>query len=147
MDHEHVIYYIYKDRRASRKENNMNYEDMLREFHVAYGLPNNIMVRRPTQSQSKLRQDLLVEEMIEYLQAEREHKIVDIADALADIVYIAIGTAVAYGIPFDEVFKEVHRSNMSKLDESGLPIYRGDGKVLKGENFTPPNLEDILFKK
>jgi predicted HAD superfamily Cof-like phosphohydrolase len=66
----------------------MNYEKMLREFHVAYGLPHPGLVRRPTGSQSRLRQDLLIEEMAEYLQAEREHKIIDIADALADILYI-----------------------------------------------------------
>ena len=125
----------------------MNYEDMLREFHSTFGLPNHVMVRRPTQAQSKLRQDLLTEEMVEYLHAERKHAIVDIADALADIVYVAIGTAIAYGMPFDEIFRDVHRSNMSKLDEHGLPIHREDGKVLKGENFTEPNLEDILFPK
>jgi len=86
----------------------------------------------------------MVEEMIELQDAEADDDLAGIADALADLVYFAIGTAVAYGIPFDEVFSEVHRSNMTKLDTDGNVIYRDDGKVLKPDTWEPPHIKEIL---
>ena len=128
-------------------------EKALREFHIAYDLPigdkarnfsgNNTVTSPPR----RLRQNLLDEEIWEYWRAEADNDIVEIADALTDIVYIAVGTAIAYGIPFDNVFSEVHRSNMSKLDKEGNPIYREYGKVMKVENYEPPNIRKVLFKK
>ena len=70
--------------------------------------------------------------------------IVEIADALTDILYVVYGAGHAFGIDLDECYAEVHRSNMSKLGEDGKPIYREDGKVLKGPNYFHPNLKDIL---
>jgi len=118
---------------------------MLREFEEANGHDVPEHPRIPTFSVSSLRMKLLHEEFSEYREAENKRSIIDIADALADIVYIAIGTAVLYGIPFDKVFEEVHRSNMSKMGADGRPVRRADGKIMKGENFTPPDIEGIIF--
>ena len=114
-------------------------------FHEAFGLP----VRdSPTAdipaAEAALRQALLDEEVDELRAAVREGDVVGIADALADIVYIACGTAHAYGIDLDAVVAEVHRSNMTKLGGDGLPVYRSDGKVLKGPAYEPPRLADVL---
>jgi predicted HAD superfamily Cof-like phosphohydrolase len=65
---------------------------------------------------------------------------------LADLLYITIGAAISYGIPINEIFDEVHRSNMSKLDENGKPVHLPNGKVTKGPNYSPPNLAPILIK-
>lgn len=118
--------------------------DSVREFHETYNLARGESPALPDEPLRQLRIDLLREEMDEYIQGETKDDIVEIADALADIIYIACGTAVAYGIPLDRVFAEVHRSNMSKLGEDGKPIYREDGKVLKGPNYTPPDVKGIL---
>ncbi|RYF06923.1 MAG: hypothetical protein EOO77_26315 [Oxalobacteraceae bacterium] len=92
----------------------------------------------------KLRSDLLEEEFNEYLDGEKNNDLVEIADALADIIYIAYGTGVSYGLPMDEIFDEVHRSNMSKLGEDGRPVYREDGKVVKGPNYSKPDIHAIV---
>ena len=114
------------------------------EFHEAFGLMINSAPVLPDAATRDLRKKLLAEEYNEYTTAEEEDDIVEIADALADLIYIACGTAVAYGIPLDRVFAEVHRSNMSKLGENGRPIYRDDGKVLKGPTYSPPDIKTIL---
>lgn len=118
--------------------------DSVREFHEIYGLARGDTPALPDEKLRQLRIDLLREEMDEYIQAETDDDLVEVADALADIIYIACGTAVAYGIPLDRVFAEVHRSNLSKLGKDGKPIYREDGKVLKGPSFTPPDVKGIL---
>jgi predicted HAD superfamily Cof-like phosphohydrolase len=115
------------------------------EFHTVYNCARSLTPALPDIETRDLRVKLLREEFNEYLEGEANDDIVEIADALADILYIALGTAVAYGIPLDEVFNEVHRSNMSKLDpDTGLPIYREDGKVLKGKNYSPPDIAGII---
>jgi predicted HAD superfamily Cof-like phosphohydrolase len=114
------------------------------EFHEAFGLMVNSVPVLPDTATRDLRKKLLAEEYTEYTTAEAEDDIVEIADALADLIYIACGTAVAYGIPLDRVFAEVHSSNMSKLGNDGKPIYRDDGKVLKGPNYRPPQIDKIL---
>ena len=91
--------------------------------------------------------DLLVEETGEFADASAKSDIVGIADALADIVYVAYGAAVTYGIDLDAALREVHRSNMSKLDEQGRPVYREDGKVLKSARYTPPDIRGILSRQ
>lgn len=115
-------------------------------FHQAFGLPR---AGRPTidipADLAKLRVDLLVEEVGEFADATGARDIVGIADALADIVYVAYGAAVTYGIDLDAALREVHRSNMSKLDERGKPVYREDGKVLKSARYTPPDISRVLF--
>jgi predicted HAD superfamily Cof-like phosphohydrolase len=123
----------------------MNIEEAVTKFHESYNLPIGDNTLLPEKDLRNLRGVLMAEEYLEYVKAEEDGDIVEIADALADIVYIAVGTAIAYGIPFNEVFKEVQRANMSKLDKNGDPIYRSDGKVLKGEDYSPPDIGGILF--
>lgn len=94
---------------------------------------------------AELRLDLINEEVEELMTAVDNDDIVEIADALTDILYVVYGTGHAYGIDLDDCFDEVHRSNMSKLGEDGKPLYREDGKVLKGPDYFPPKLEDVLF--
>ena len=114
-------------------------------FHEAFGLP----VRdHPTADippeEAHLRQALLDEEVDELRAAVAAGDVVGIADALADIIYITCGTAHAYGIDLDAVIAEVHRSNMTKLGADGRPVYRDDGKVLKGPAYEPPRVADVL---
>lgn len=118
--------------------------DQVREFHRAYGLPVRRDPGHPSIAQERLRWDLLREEVGEYREAYTRGDLVELADALADIVYIAHGTALVYGIDLDAVLDEVHRSNMSKLGPDGRPIYREDGKVLKGPNYTRPNVAAVM---
>jgi predicted HAD superfamily Cof-like phosphohydrolase len=117
----------------------------VKAFHRAFGQRVAEKPELPDTAERTLRMKLLAEEMYEYTIAENENDIVEIADALADIIYIACGTAVSYGIPLDNVFTEVHRSNMAKLVD-GKPIYREDGKVLKPEGWTAPDVEGVLNK-
>jgi len=81
----------------------------------------------------------------ELKEAVEENNIIAIADALTDILYVTYGAGHAYGMNLDACFAEVQRSNMSKLGEDGKPIYREDGKVLKGPNYSEPNLYEVLF--
>jgi len=96
---------------------------------------------------AQLRINLLREEVDELAIAISEVDIVGIADALADIVYVAYGSAVTYGINLDTVLAEVHRSNMSKLDRSGRPIFRSDGKVAKSQLYSPPDVRRVLHEQ
>ena len=116
----------------------------VREFHETYGANINDVPTLPNQTERDLRIKLLQEEFTEYLEGERNNDMVEIADALGDMLYIIYGTCVSYGLPINEVFNEIHASNMSKLGEDGKPIYREDGKVLKGPNYFKPNIAKIL---
>jgi predicted HAD superfamily Cof-like phosphohydrolase len=91
---------------------------------------------------------LMQEELDEYRQAANEGDLIAVADALTDLLYVVFGTLVAHGLEdaAEDLFAEVHRSNMSKLDENGKPIHRADGKVLKSARFTQPDLKMILEK-
>jgi len=115
------------------------------DFHRAYGLP---VAWEPCAAisgdQATLRQSLIDEETGELRDAVAAGDIVAIADALADIVYVAYGTACVYGIDLDAVLDEVHASNMTKLGADGLPIRRPDGKVLKGPDYRPPDVAGVL---
>jgi len=91
-----------------------------------------------------LRLKLILEEYEELEDAVTEGHLVGIADALTDILYVTYGAGAAYGIDLDKCFEEVHNSNMSKLDEDGKPIYREDGKVMKGPNYWEPDLLKVL---
>ena len=86
------------------------------------------------------------EENEEYLDACRNGDLVEIADALGDQLYILCGTILKHGLQnkIEEVFDEIQRSNMSKLDTNGMPIFREDGKIMKGENYFKPNIKEIL---
>lgn len=94
---------------------------------------------------AELRVELISEELDELCTAIDNDDIVEIADALTDLLYVVYGAGHAYGIDLDECFNEVHDSNMSKLGEDGKPIYREDGKVLKGPNYFAPDLEKVMF--
>lgn len=126
-------------------EYEMTASQMVREFHETYGIPIQRSVRLPDSGRRELRWELLREEFEECRVAESKDNIVEIADALADMLYIIHGTALEYGIPLDRVFDEVHRSNMSKLGGDGKPIRRADGKVLKGPGYFKPDIESVLF--
>lgn len=91
-----------------------------------------------------LRYELIKEELQELFVAMAEKDMVEVADALTDILYVTYGAGHAFGIDLDACFREVQRSNMSKLGEDGKPIYREDGKILKGPDYSEPNLKKVL---
>ena len=120
--------------------------EQLKKFHEAFEHPvakKPILVEKDTWF---LRGTLLSEELEEYAEACNSGNLVEIADALADQLYILLGTMHVHGMAnkMEEIFDEVHRSNMSKLDEYGNPIYRADGKILKGSDFSEPNIASII---
>jgi len=119
----------------------------VKEFHIAFGLGVSEIKRGNLGEQKNLlRFNLMKEENEEYLEAVQNNDEVEIADALGDMLYILCGTILEHGLQhkIEEVFDEIQRSNMSKLGEDGKPIYREDGKVLKGPNYFKPNFEEIL---
>jgi predicted HAD superfamily Cof-like phosphohydrolase len=122
-----------------------DYFDKVREFHEHFS--HTLGEWPPSVPTYKLRLDLIDEEFTElwneFIFGELDK--VKIAKELADLLYVVFGAAVAFGIPIKEVFDEVHKSNMSKLGEDGKPEYRSDGKVMKGPNYQPPQLE-FIFK-
>ncbi|MDA8977387.1 nucleoside triphosphate pyrophosphohydrolase family protein [Pseudomonadales bacterium] len=91
-----------------------------------------------------LRIELIAEELQELCEAVDQKDMAEIADALTDLLYVVYGAGAAYGIDLDATFSEVHESNMSKLGEDGSPIYREDGKVLKGPNYWAPNMNKFV---
>lgn len=114
-------------------------------FHRAYGVDAPTTATLADEETQKLRVKLISEEFTEYQDAVAAGDLALIADAVADLAYVVVGTAVAHGlVRFGDIFAEVHRSNMSKLGEDGKPIRRDDGKVLKGPNWSPPQLEPLL---
>lgn len=119
-------------------------------FHDAFGIGNNF---EPTADLSEadvlLRYKLMREENEEYLEAAQRGDLVEVADALGDMLYILCGTILKHGLQdkIAEVFEEIQRSNMSKLDKDGKPIYREDGKVLKSELYFKPDIRSILEAK
>lgn len=119
-------------------------------FHKTYGLGvSEVMQADLGASKNNLRFELMKEENEEYLAAVQNDDIVEIADALGDMLYILCGTIIEHGLQdkIEAVFDEIQRSNMSKLGEDGKPIYREDGKVMKGPNYFKPNFEAILKEK
>lgn len=120
--------------------------DKVKEFHESFNIKNNNHPTLLSKEEYQLRYDLIKEENEEYLHACEKGDITEIADAMGDVLYIALGTLLRHGLQdkIDEIFEEIHRSNMSKLDINGKPIYRVDGKVLKGPNYFKPNIKKIL---
>lgn len=118
-------------------------------FHNSFGLG---VLHEPKanlgKAKNKLRFNLMDEENKEYLDAANEGDLVEVADALGDMLYILCGTILEHGMQYkiEEVFEEIQRSNMSKLGQDGKPIYREDGKVLKGPNYFKPNIQEVLDK-
>ena len=123
--------------------------DSVGEFHEAFGIPNRTEPTAVlTEKEFTLRFNLMKEENEEYLEAAKNGDLVEIADALGDMLYILCGTLNAHGLQskIAEVFTEFHRSNMSKLDENGKPIYREDGKVMKSNRYFKPDIKTVLEK-
>ena len=114
------------------------------DFMEAFGQNVEVEPTWPDFNTRDLRLELISEEFSELCQAMEDRDMVQIADALTDILYVVYGAGHSFGIDLDECFEEVHRSNMSKLGESGRPIYREDGKVMKGPGYFEPDLEGIL---
>ena len=117
------------------------------EFHKAFGLGiKNTPTADLEIKKNLLRYELMREENEEYLNAANHKDLVEVADALGDMLYILCGTIIEHGLQhkIEEVFNEIQRSNMSKLGEDGKPIYRQDGKVLKGPNYFKPKIKAIL---
>lgn len=117
------------------------------QFHETFGL----MVQKSPAAKipgdvGRLRYKLMREENEEYLDAVENEDLVEIADACGDMLYILCGTLISHGLQdkIDEVFREIQRSNMSKAGPDGKPIFREDGKVLKGPNYFKPNIKSIL---
>jgi len=128
----------------------MEFKNIISEvarFHDAFGIQNN---EHPTAALSaadvELRYNLMKEENEEYLEAAKNGDLVEIADALGDQLYILCGTILRHGLQdmIEPIFQEIQRSNMSKLDENGQPIYREDGKVLKSALYFKPDIAKIL---
>ena len=119
----------------------------VQEFHNAFALPvRNVPHADIPEQEFTLRYNLMKEENEEYLDAVRNGDIVEIADALGDMLYILCGTINAHGLQekMAPVFEEIQRSNMSKLDANGKPIYREDGKVMKSELYFKPDIKAVL---
>ena len=121
----------------------------VKEFHLAFGLGVRTTPKTNLgNDKNLLRYKLMREENEEYLEAAQDGDLVEVADALGDMLYILCGTLLEHGMQdkIDEVFQEIQRSNMSKLGADGKPIYREDGKVMKGPNYFKPDIESILKK-
>lgn len=117
------------------------------QFHKSFGLGmNDQPVANITERRNKLRFELMKEENEEYLEAAMDGDMIEVADALGDMLYILCGTIIEHGMQdvIEDVFDEIQRSNMSKLGADGKPIYREDGKVLKGSNYFKPDFKQIL---
>lgn len=120
-----------------------NFEKVL-EFHQVFEAKIGETPHIPDDKLNLLRVGLIEEELDELKEAISNNDLVELADALGDILYVTYGFAVTAGIPIDEIFAEIHKSNMSKLDVNGRPLKRDDGKILKGPNFKPPDIKGLL---
>ena len=119
----------------------------VKEFHTAFVIGHSEVPRADLgEIKNRLRFNLMKEENEEYLEAVQNNDLVEIADALGDMLYILCGTIIEHGLQhkIEAVFDEIQRSNMSKLGEDGSPIYREDGKVMKGPNYFKPDFTAIL---
>ncbi|MGB7842380.1 MAG: nucleoside triphosphate pyrophosphohydrolase family protein [Salinimicrobium sp.] len=121
--------------------------EAVEEFHTAFGLG---IAKEPTAQLPpkviQLRYELMKEENEEYLKAAQKGDLPEVADALGDMLYILCGTILEHGMQhkIEEVFDEIQRSNMSKLGPDGIPVYREDGKVLKGPEYFKPDLKKLF---
>jgi len=121
----------------------------VKDFHKTFGLGvKESPIAKLSDKKLKLRFDLMAEENEEYLEAAKNNDLVEVADALGDMLYILCGTIIEHGMQYkiEEVFNEIQKSNMSKLGGDGKPIYREDGKVMKGPNYFEPDILKILEK-
>jgi predicted HAD superfamily Cof-like phosphohydrolase len=122
----------------------MTNSEKVKLFMNTFSQEVKVVPELPSEKIQQLRLALISEEFNELKAAVCIGDIVEIADALTDILYVTYGAAHAFGIPIDECFDEVQRSNMSKLGLDGKPMFRADGKVIKGPNYSEPDLEKVL---
>ena len=120
-----------------------NFKDV-KTFMETFGQLVRTKPQFPDEKTMQLRFNLIKEELNELEEAMKVKDLKEIADALTDILYVTYGAGYAYGIDLDKCFKEVQRANMSKLDEDGKPIYNDQGKVMKGPNYTKPDLSKFV---
>ncbi|AJR04651.1 pyrophosphohydrolase domain-containing protein [Siansivirga zeaxanthinifaciens] len=123
--------------------------EAVKAFHTAFKIGHRETPKADLGiEKNTLRFNLMKEENEEYLEAANNNDLVEVADALGDMLYILCGTIIEHGMQhkIEEVFEEIQRSNMSKLGEDGQPIYREDGKVLKGPNYFKPDIAAVLAK-
>ena len=120
-----------------------NFEDV-KTFMKTFGQMVRTKPQFPDEETMQLRYDLIKEELNELEQAMKTKNLKEVADALTDILYVTYGAGYAYGINLDKCFKEVQRANMSKLGNDGKPIYNEKGKVMKGPNYSEPNLKQFV---
>ena len=121
--------------------------DAVKAFHTAFKIGHRESPKANLGTdKNTLRFNLMKEENEEYFEAANNNDLVEVADALGDMLYILCGTIIEHGMQhkIEQVFDEIQRSNMSKLGADGQPIYREDGKVLKGPNYFKPNIDSIL---
>ena len=116
----------------------------VKEFMKTFGQEVEESAKFPNEKVLKLRIELIKEELCELEEAIKNKDLIEVADALTDILYVTYGAGHAFGINLDACFDEVQRSNMSKLDLNGKPIYSQQGKVLKGPNYFAPNLSKFI---
>tara|TARA_B100000029_G_C17330643_1_gene871540 strand:- start:205 stop:573 length:369 start_codon:yes stop_codon:yes gene_type:complete len=118
--------------------------EKVKQFMTTFGQEVKETPGFPDDNIVNLRIKLIEEELQELKDAVKNKDIIEVADALTDILVVTYGAAAAWGLKIDKCFNEVHRSNMSKLSEEGKPIYNEYGKVLKGPNYSPPNLKKLI---
>ena len=118
--------------------------DKVGTFMKTFGQEVKTKASFSTDKINKLRLDLISEELNELTEAMKNKDLLEVADALTDILYVTYGAGHAFGINLDKCFEEVQNSNMSKLDENGKPIYNEHGKVMKGPNYFKPDLSKFV---
>ena len=116
----------------------------VKAFMNTYGQDVKEKASFPDDTVVQLRVDLIEEELNELKEAIKNNDLVEVADALTDILYVTYGAGHSFGVDLDKCFDEVQRSNMSKLGEDGNPIYNDSGKVMKGPNYSAPDLKKII---
>ena len=127
------------------RENKLNKTNFEKVADFMHAFQQDVETEPQWTGVSELRWDLIDEECnIELRQALDERNLIEVADALTDILYVVYGAGHAFGIDLDKCFEEVHASNMSKLGADGRPVLRGDGKVLKGPEYWRPDLKKVL---
>ena len=122
----------------------MTIQNLVREMCQAFGQDVHTELHKPDNAVRGLRLRLLSEEFREYMEAEKSTNPVDIADALGDMLVVIYGTAAAYGIDLDAVVREIHASNMTKVQPDGTVLRDEGGKIMKPDGYRPPNLVPIL---
>ena len=132
-----------KNMKINRHVDVSNFE-LVGDFMEAFGQKVELEPTWPDFNTRELRLELIQEEFEELSDAVADRDMVQIADALTDLLYVVYGAGHAFGLDLDECFQEVHASNMSKLGPNGKPIHREDGKVMKGPGYFEPDLEGIL---